>query len=459
MGYTSDMHTLHKRILGTLHNSRTLILFGVCLALLAILSIADLSARTSHRSVELSFKDPSLASNLGIIPASCPSDPHSDGECAAIGYVDSVSCNGPIKGWAADTANSDVPLTMYFYADASPTANAYTSPTPFGQATANEYRADLCTAYGCNHGFTYPTLPASLQNGSHDIYIMTYNTAAVPNQLPNSPIHIQCDGSPCSDGSTPVNGVCPVAQHCPDGATPVNNQCPTTGTCPLGYTPASNGQCTSTSCIIFFGIPLGNCAPATQQCTAPSFALGNQCVQCVSGSTWNGSSCAVTLCPSGFTLVGGVCQQTIVTQCPAGFISVNGACQQQCSFICQNGNLVNQCNNQVTTCSNGCSVDSCIVIPGITVQKFTARPPIVKKGDAGTIAWSVTNAKSCVVVGSNGDTWTGLTGNLTTSAITAQTIFTLTCVPLNGALGVNGAAYVWSDLHQTINIAPIFQEQ
>jgi hypothetical protein len=262
----------------------------------------------------------------------------------------------------------------------------------------------------------------------------------------------------CPDGSAvPPGGVC-LIQRCPDGSTPINNQCPFTAVCPPGYT-LTNGQCVLNTCTTFLGFQIGDCTHITPQCPPPSFAVGSQCVQCASGSTWNGSSCIITSCPAGYTLVGGVCKQDIITQCQPGYVAVNGVCQQQCTLSCQSGNLVNSCNGQVTTCSYGCASNSCIQVPGVTVQTFAAHPAIVKKGQTGTIAWSVTNAKSCTVTGSNGDTWSGLTGNQTTSALTAQTIFTLTCVPLAGSQTQNGSSYVWNDLYQTINIAPIFNEQ
>lgn len=59
-----------------------------------------------------------------------------------------------------------------------------------------------------------------------------------------------------------------------------------------------------------------------------------------------------------------------------------------------------------------------------------ATPSLVASGARSQVHWSATNVDSCRVSGSNGDSWNGISspvGGSTSSAIVAQTIYTLTC--------------------------------
>ena len=57
-------------------------------------------------------------------------------------------------------------------------------------------------------------------------------------------------------------------------------------------------------------------------------------------------------------------------------------------------------------------------------------PNILQSGEVTQVHWSVSDAQSCTVTGTNGDSWTGLsspTNGETSKPITAQTTYTLSC--------------------------------
>jgi hypothetical protein len=79
-----------------------------------------------------------------------------------------------------------------------------------------------------------------------------------------------------------------------------------------------------------------------------------------------------------------------------------------------------------------------------------AQPQIVPPGLTSRVYWDVSNVQSCTVTGANGDSWTGLSGEKTTSPILTLTAYTLSCTPLAG--GSFPAEQV------NVNVVPIFQE-
>lgn len=83
------------------------------------------------------------------------------------------------------------------------------------------------------------------------------------------------------------------------------------------------------------------------------------------------------------------------------------------------------------------------------------RPSLVRAGDTVLVHWSVENAASCAVTGTNGDAWSGASAGITgktSSPIFAQTVFVLQCEghPDSSPSSVSES--------RTVNIIPIFQE-
>ena len=77
-------------------------------------------------------------------------------------------------------------------------------------------------------------------------------------------------------------------------------------------------------------------------------------------------------------------------------------------------------------------------------------PRLVRKGNTTTVSWDIEDAASCTVTGTNGDSWTGVSGSHVSSPITTTTVYTLNC-----SSTVPGFTYTAS---ATVNIVPIFQE-
>jgi hypothetical protein len=79
-------------------------------------------------------------------------------------------------------------------------------------------------------------------------------------------------------------------------------------------------------------------------------------------------------------------------------------------------------------------------------------PSLVRTGDTTTVNWSAENVESCTVSAPNADSWSGTQspiGGETSSPITIQTVYTLSCIDLDGLTQTKQA---------TVRILPVFQE-
>jgi len=82
-----------------------------------------------------------------------------------------------------------------------------------------------------------------------------------------------------------------------------------------------------------------------------------------------------------------------------------------------------------------------------------AIPSLVRPGDTSQIHWSAENVESCTVNGDNGDSWDGVQspiGGETSSPITGQTRYTLSCVDTLGGTQTKTAI---------VNILPQWREE
>ena len=124
------------------------------------------------------------------------------------------------------------------------------------------------------------------------------------------------------------------------------------------------------------------------------------------------------------------------------------------------------------SCSYGCSGSACIPPPSIAFVPFSAtnvlygpftatghlevRPSLLWSGDTTSVYWNVSNAQSCTVTGSNGDSWSGAfsgASGRTSSPIVSQTTYTLSCSGLSGAAPPSITETV------NVNIIPVFEEK
>jgi hypothetical protein len=173
---------------------------------------------------------------------------------------------------------------------------------------------------------------------------------------------------------------------------------------------------------------------------------------CPTGQVVSGRLCVSSnQCTGGQQLVGGVCT------CPTGQGLVNGMCQapNQCTpgYYCQ-GNSVYYRNATCTSshiqdCEFGCSNGVCLSPPQAS-GTLKAAPALVARGSTSNITWSATNIvdDSCAVTG-NGDSWTGASGNQTSSPINGTVTYTLTCT------GLDNNPFAKS---VQINLLPVFRE-
>ena len=101
-------------------------------------------------------------------------------------------------------------------------------------------------------------------------------------------------------------------------------------------------------------------------------------------------------------------------------------------------------------CSNGGqgSVVVSVINPSLSIS---ATPTLLQSGSTSVISWTATSVNSCAVSEDNQnitDSWTGTSGTETSSALTEETVYVLSCETDAGSVSDN----------VTIRLVPIFQE-
>jgi hypothetical protein len=306
--------------------------------------------------------------------------------------------------------------------------------------------------------------------------VSIHGLAIVPASCPSDPHYAgECSVSPCQETyncNVQADGKS-YTYHQYDNGTQ-------TGTCAYDFTSICATTCSTTKpgyCQTF-GCPIGSTAQADGSClpdtsaTCPSgYTLqSGQCVSvdpalvCPLGYVLQAGSCTFSACPTGYTLQAGVC--TFI-RCPSGYTLQAGLCVA--GKTCAVGNLCNpadgniysqdaKCNLTLVkpTCQYGCGSGRCNQTPAPNVVTFSLNPSLVQRQSSATITWDVKNAKDCAVTGSNGDSWSGMTGSQQSAPILGQTVYTLHCAIIPGAVNSDGTPAVWSDLTRTVNIVPRF---
>jgi len=269
----------------------------------------------------------------------------------------------------------------------------------------------------------------------------------------------------------------------PSGLAIVPASCPSspdTGSCGCGPVPSASYGCLS------FESSRGN-----EFCYMWGYRYS-----CPSGYSFDGNWCVVTgsacdaITPPGTCSVGytqNSIGQCVFTQCPSGYTQAtdsngNPACIQTTDTSCApallcngaDGNLYQRysdCSISATPaqplCQYGCTGDTCNPTPVPKIVTFSLAPSLVVSGKTTVISWNVVNVANCTVTGSNipPDLWsqpTGATtwaGSGTSASITRQTVFTLHCSIIPGAVNPDGSPAVWTDQSATVNIVPTFHEQ
>src|SRR3989344_314178 len=211
------------------------------------------------------------------------------------GALDTATCStGTAKGWAQDTNTPNQGVVVYFWIDSEP--DSYTSTAgSVGYITANEYRADLCTALGsCEHGFTFAIPPQYLDGNPNSIYAYGKDTGSSNGtQLAGFPKQFECypppsfqvtfDQNPISyGGNTTVRWSSQLAT-----SMYINT---------IGYVPAN----TSGSATVY-GSNLGanSCATSNEQSIKPIVITRQSGTTWPVPSDWNSSSNAVEVWGGG----------------------------------------------------------------------------------------------------------------------------------------------------------------
>jgi hypothetical protein len=133
--------------------------------------------------------------------------------------------------------------------------------------------------------------------------------------------------------------------------------------------------------------------------------------------------------------------------------------QYNCAASVQRHQDANCADTVVQTCPYQCAAGACItpLPPAFNAADglsghLQVVPMLLPKGLSTTVYWNVANVESCTVTGSNGDSWTGASGQETSAPLLSQTIYTLHCTALPTA------SPPAVDETATVNLVPIFQE-
>lgn len=254
----------------------------------------------------------------------------------------------------------------------------------------------------------------------------------------------------------PPPGICPDGSSAPDGN---SNDC----TCSQGNLGACSGVCPDGSAAP--GGDASECSCAQGNINACSGTGNNNGASgsCADGAYLENGTC-VYHCDAGYSVQSGQC---VFTGCSSGYTeqaddSGNPECVQNgCSggYICHDGSLYYENSSCVVssapaeTCSYGCAGDACALPPSPEIASWNVEPTLVASGETTNVQWQAENVASCAITGTNGDSWTGLSGSETSSPITGQTIYTIACT------GFPGADPASASDSTTVKIAPQFEEQ
>jgi hypothetical protein len=199
---------------------------------------------------------------------------------------------------------------------------------------------------------------------------------------------------------------------------------------------------------------------------ATSFSIDNV------GSLTPNTSVSRTVSPSSSTdYTGTVISGGVTNTCTAPGTSPSGTLTVSCTpaFFCSNASTIQYLHSScqvslIGTCGapGFCSSGSSICLyptvsfnpSGNLTGDLQLVPNIVHPGGTIQVYWNVSNAQSCTVKGTNGDSWSGLaapTGGETSRAISGQVIYTLSCP----AYGSNPSVAQ----SQTVNVTPLYQEK
>lgn len=388
---------------------------------LCMLLIASAFASQSHeafRSSEVRFADSSVG-GLAIVPASCPSNPHTAGECSLPECSLSVSpttVNQPSAStlsWSSSYASTFSISSVGSVGASGSTSVAPSSDTTYTGTVSNANDSNSCST----------TLVVNSQCTAPWGSTVTHGNSVTAYQASTVPYGSSCasETRTCNDGTlsgTYTYSSCSVNS-------PAN--------CTLDGATVAHGESRA-----FYSTQT---APSGQLCS--SYAESRTCTNgTLSGSaTYEFASCG---CTSSYSCSDQVIQHT------------NNQCE------------VSNVNNPPGCVSPAfCSVGSstCLYPPPSFSSDghLTINPQIIFSGNTTQVFWEVNNVSSCSVTAtpSNGVYWSGASAGCdgtscyagasgkTTGVINAPTTFALSCSGLDGSS-------VYEE--ESIILNPVFQE-
>lgn len=126
-------------------------------------------------------------------------------------------------------------------------------------------------------------------------------------------------------------------------------------------------------------------------------------------------------------------------------VSETAACQieetrtitdTQAGGSCSSGTTTTSTQTDTSTSQDSTDISGIDQLTQFRVSKIagniTADPEVVRSGTSSTIQWQGVEMDSCTVTGTNGDSWTGTSGEELSSHIEGVETFTLDCTAFNG---------------------------
>jgi len=226
-----------------------------------------------------------------------------------------------------------------------------------------------------------------------------------------------------STGQECVNGIgsysCNATNSAPSN---LGDSCTETNACGVGTgTIQCNGQCSVTGATI--PSDYGDSCTETSACGPDTGTI-----QCSGSCSTSGASV-----PSNY---GQACNPVPENSCGSqnpGTYTCGGTCSTTAppnppgyGTSCQESNRCGSGSVGTQQCDGSCSEAAPTCDPA--TGSVAAQPLLVLSGGTTSITWTTQLALDCSVSGTNGDNWTGVSGNETTGAITEETTYTLYCV-------------------------------
>jgi hypothetical protein len=219
---------------------------------------------------------------------------------------------------------------------------------------------------------------------------------------------------------------------------------PASCTLPWGGTLAHGGSVTAyEASSVAYG---GTCNSQTRSCSNGTLSGSYQYQSCNQNCTFDGSAVShgssVIAYQSAVAPEGQTCGSISESRsCSNGSLSgsyTHDSCTVACtpSYSCTGaeGNTITytaaDCTTStIDTCElpEFCTAGSATCLYNAITGDISASPRLVGSGKSTTISWETTDAESCTVSGTNGDTWSGTNTSRTSSPITQVTQYTLTC--------------------------------